>query len=124
MNLEARLQRIEKRVAEREKPKAILMYSDPLFFARHSLNFEPDCWQERVLSWTGKRWLLNCSRQSGKSTIAAIHSLHRAYYFPRSLILLVSPSLRQSAELFRKVLDFLGLLAVRPALTEDNNTIS
>jgi hypothetical protein len=41
-------------------------------------------------------------------------------HFPKSLILLVSPSLRQSAELFKKVTEFLNLLAVRPALTEDN----
>jgi hypothetical protein len=120
MSIENRLQRISKRLTEREKPKAVVTYSDPLFFATHMLKFQPDPWQERVLSWTGKRLLLNCCRQSGKSTTTAILALHRAYYFPRSLILLVSPSLRQSAELFRKVLDFLALLPVRPALTEDN----
>jgi hypothetical protein len=32
----------------------------------------------------------------------------------------VSPTLRQSGELFRKVQDFLTLLPVRPALVEDN----
>jgi hypothetical protein len=117
---ETRLLRIERRVAEKRKPKAILTYSDPLFFARHSLNFAPDPWQERVLSWTGNRLLLNCCRQSGKSTTTAIAALHKALHFPKSLILLISPSLRQSAELFRKVLDFLGLLPVRPTLTEDN----
>jgi hypothetical protein len=120
MTQEARLLRIEKRIAERERPKAVLTYSDPLFFARHSLSFAPDPWQEQVLSWHGKRLLLNCCRQSGKSTTTAILALHRAYYFPRSLILLVSPSLRQSAELFKKVTEFLSLLTVRPALTEDN----
>jgi hypothetical protein len=47
-------------------------------------------------------------------------ALHRALYFAKSLILLVSPSLRQSAELFRKASEFLALLPVRPALIEDN----
>jgi hypothetical protein len=120
MSLATRIQRIEKRITEREKPRAVLTYSDPLFFAHHSLSFVPDTWQERVLSWQGKKLLLNCCRQSGKSTTTAILALHRALHFPKSLILLVSPSLRQSAELFRKVLDFLGLLPVRPTLTEDN----
>jgi len=82
---EARLCRIEKRIAERNKLKAVLTYSDPLFFARHSLNFAPDAWQERVLSWTGKRLFLNCCRQSGKSTTTAILALHRALYFARAL---------------------------------------
>jgi hypothetical protein len=73
-----------------------------------------------VLTAESARVLLNCCRQSGKSTTTAILGLHRALYFPRSLILLVSPSLRQSSELFKKVQDFLTCLPVRPALTEDN----
>jgi hypothetical protein len=120
MRLETRIARIDKRITEREKPKSVLTYSDPLFFARHSLGFHPDPWQEKVLQWDGKRLLLNCCRQSGKSTTTAILALHRALYFAKSLILLVSPSLRQSAELFKKVAEFLALLSVRPALTEDN----
>src|SRR5215204_1245877 len=117
---ELRLCQIEKRLAEKRKPKAILTYSDPLFFAQHSLNFAPDAWQEKVLSWQGKRLLLNCCRQSGKSTTTAILALHRALYFAKSLILLVSPSLRQSSELFKKISEFLARLPARPALVEDN----
>jgi hypothetical protein len=93
---------------------------DPVAFAAEALGFVPDPWQERTLRWTGKRLLLNCSRQSGKSTTAAVLGLHRALYWPKSLILLVSPSLRQSAELFRKVADLMASLATGPALTEDN----
>lgn len=93
---------------------------DPAVFARDSLGISPDSWQDRALRWDGKRMLLNCSRQTGKSTIAAIKALHRGLYYPRSLVLLVSPSLRQSGELFRKVTDFLDTLNHRPELTEDN----
>ena len=93
---------------------------DPARFARQSLNFEPDQWQEQVLRWTGKRLLLNCCRQSGKSTTAGVLALHRALFYPESLILLVSPSLRQSGELFRKVGDALEQLKERPSLLEDN----
>lgn len=93
---------------------------DPARFARVSLGFEPDAWQARVLQWSGQRLLLNCSRQSGKSTTTAILSLHRALYHPKSLILLVSPSQRQSSELFRKVTEYLARLDVLPELEEDN----
>lgn len=92
---------------------------DPVAFAVE-LGFTPDPWQESVLRWTGKRLLMNCCRQSGKSTTAAVLGLHRALYHPKSLVLLVSPSLRQSSELFRKVTEFLGNLSVRPKLLEDN----
>jgi hypothetical protein len=79
---------------------------DPVIFAREALGFSPDFWQEQVLRWSGKRLLLCCARQTGKSTVTAILALHRAIFYPASLVLLVSPSLRQSSELFRKVLSF------------------
>lgn len=95
---------------------------DPVIFAREALSFIPDPWQERALRWNGKRLLLNCCRQSGKSTTAAILALHRALFYPASLVLLVSPSLRQSSELFRKVQDMLKTLpqGQQPELVEDN----
>jgi len=49
--------------------------------------------------------LLNCCRQSGKSSVAAWLALHTALYRERALVLLLSPSLRQSGELFRKVIE-------------------
>lgn len=93
---------------------------DPDLFAREFLSFQPDPWQTKLLRWSGKRMLLNCSRQSGKSTSTAILALHRAVFYPDSLILLVSPSLRQSVELFRKIADFLGRLAEKPKMVEEN----
>jgi len=93
---------------------------DPVRFATEVLGFEPDEWQKRVLEWRGKKLILNCSRQSGKSTVAGILGVHRALYFPNSLILLVSPSQRQSSELFRKVTEQLNILPDKPKRTEDN----
>ena len=92
---------------------------DPVVFS-HGLGFKPDPWQVQTLRWSGRRLLLNCARQSGKSTVAALLGVHRAIYYPGSLILLVSPSLRQSSELFRKVTDWFDLLPVRPEMPEDN----
>jgi hypothetical protein len=70
----------------------------------------PDCWQRAFLASRAKRRLVLCSRQSGKSTVSAAVALRTALTEPRSLVLLLSPTLRQSAELFRKVLDLYGAL--------------
>jgi hypothetical protein len=78
---------------------------DRAAFAR-VLGLEPDAWQEDLLRSTSARVLLNCSRQSGKSTMTAVIALHRALYHPGSLILCLAPALRQSQELFGKVLGF------------------
>ena len=50
-----------------------------------------------------RRSLLLASRQSGKSEVCACAALWTARYLPGSLTLLLSHSLRGSAELFRKV---------------------
>jgi hypothetical protein len=65
----------------------------------------PDAWQVQVLTSQAPRLLLNCSRQSGKSAVCSVLALHVALTQPGSLILLLSPSLRQSQELFKKVHD-------------------
>jgi hypothetical protein len=65
---------------------------------------ELDPWQQDVLTSTAPRLLLNCSRQSGKSTIAAVLATYEALSRPEALILCVSPTLRQSQELFKKCL--------------------
>ena len=71
----------------------------------HTCGLPPDPWQASVLRSCAPRQLLLCCRQSGKSTTTACLALHHALYQPGALILLLSPSLRQSQELFRKVQD-------------------
>jgi hypothetical protein len=61
----------------------------------------PDPWQARLLESWEPRSLLLCCRQAGKSTAAAALALRQALLFPGSLVLLLSPTLRQSGELFR-----------------------
>ena len=78
---------------------------DPTILFREVVGV-PDPWQSSVLRSEGNRILLNTSRQSGKSTVAACVSLHTALHSPGSLVLLISPSLRQSSELFKKVTGF------------------
>jgi hypothetical protein len=78
---------------------------DRVSFAQR-LGVVPDRWQEGLLRSDSDRILLNCSRQSGKSTMSAVLALHRALYHPGSLILCLAPALRQSQELFGKVAGF------------------
>src|ERR1700733_2972643 len=80
----------------------------------------PDPWQRQLLFAPERQILLNCSRQSGKSRTVAALAVHTAVFQPGSLTLLLSPSLRQSVELFRKVLD--GYRAIgRPVATAAAN---
>jgi hypothetical protein len=65
----------------------------------------PDPWQRELLAAANRQVLLNCSRQAGKSTVVAALALHTALFTTGALVLLLSPSQRQSAEIFRKVLE-------------------
>jgi hypothetical protein len=77
----------------------------------------PDPWQRELLLCADRQVLLNASRQSGKSTVVSALALHTALFTPGALVLLVSPSLRQSAEIFRKVIDaYKALSRPLPAL--------
>ncbi|NMB13540.1 MAG: hypothetical protein GX977_14780 [Firmicutes bacterium] len=92
----------------------------PVKWAKEVLGFQADRWQQQVLESTERQIILNVTRQGGKSTVTAIKALHRALYYPNSLILVISPSLRQSGEFFRKVKDGFQRLSEKPSLLEDN----
>jgi hypothetical protein len=98
----------------------LLHATDPVAFAVDRLGFTPDPWQAALMRSPSKRIALNCSRQSGKSTSAAVLAVHTAVYDPGALILLVSPSARQSKELFAKTASLLKMLQPVQALEEDN----
>jgi hypothetical protein len=95
---------------------------DAVEFARDRLKFEPDARQIDVLRSDAKRGILNCSRQWGKSTIAAAKAVHRAYTREKSLVLVASPTDRQSAELIRKASEMVAALGIRPRGDGDNQT--
>src|SRR5262245_17265857 len=78
------------------------------------LGMTPDDWQREILQGDHSRLLLNCCRQAGKSTVVAAYAVQRAQTLPNVLVLLVSPSLRQSTELFRLVKRFHSSLAEAP----------
>lgn len=76
--------------------------SDAVGWARENLGFEADGKQAKVLGSTTRRGILNCSRQWGKSTTCAVKAVHHAEFHPGSLVLVASPSLRQSSEFIAK----------------------
>ena len=103
---------VQKRLAARQNPDDSALrdlQSDPTLVMNRG-GMSPDAWQERLLRSPASRLLLLCSRQSGKSTVAAALALLTALLRHRSLVLVLSPSLRQSSELFRKVLDLFASL--------------
>jgi hypothetical protein len=98
-------------------------YGDPVTFARERLGFIPDPKQTGILSGNHRRLLVNCSRQWGKSTVTAAKALHVALSRPESLVLIASPTLRQSGEFVRKVKGFMYRLGIRPR-GDGHNAIS
>ena len=85
---------------------------EPAEWVRRKLGFEPDATQAQVLDSRGKRGLLNCTRQWGKSTVTAARAVHEAYCHRESLTLVVSPSARQSGEFMRKAARFTAQLGM------------
>jgi hypothetical protein len=81
----------------------------------------PDPWQTSLLSSNSTRMLLLCSRQSGKSTVAAALAVKAALLEAPALVLLLSPTLRQSGELFRdKILTFYNRLGRPVRVTQES----
>ena len=77
-------------------------------FTRQRLGFDPNPLQELA-----RRGIVNCTRQWGKSTVAAAKAVHRAYCQPDSLILVLSLSARQSGEFVRKAEEFVSRLGIK-----------
>jgi hypothetical protein len=95
---------------------------DRVSFAE-KLGIVPDGWQLDLLGSSSGRVLLNCCRQSGKSTMSAVVALHRAIYHPGSLILCLAPALRQSQELFSTIVGFYRELG-RPLAPQGERKLS
>ena len=74
----------------------------------------PDGWQARLMRERPRRGLILASRQVGKTTTCGQIGLHTALYSSSALVLIVSPSQRQSGEIFRSVMTFYRKLKGAP----------
>ena len=98
----AQLRRAVKELKGRVPGRMPAVPEDRLEFA-NALRIVPDPWQRELLQSEAPRVLLNCARQSGKSTMAGVVALHKSLVAPGSLILILAPAERQAKELFSKV---------------------
>lgn len=89
-----------------------------------ALGLDLDPWQLDVLAGDWPRALLNCSRQSGKSTVTALLAAAEITTTPGSTVLIVAPSDRQSALLYRSALGFYRRLGGEvPATAETRRSL-
>jgi hypothetical protein len=115
----SRLEVLARRQDDRKAAVLAELAQDPVRILTRA-GLEPDPWQADLLHSNAPRILLLASRQAGKSSVAAALALKAALLRSGSLVLLLSPSLRQSGELYRKVLDLFGALGRPLAVTAES----
>jgi hypothetical protein len=85
---------------------ALLQLLDISYFAAVRCKFRCDVRQRDLLRRESKQVVLNCSRQSGKSTLTALKILHTAFWRPNSTVVVTATVLTQTEELLLKVREF------------------
>jgi hypothetical protein len=102
-----------------------LAYSlDPVLWARETLGYRPDDWQAKLLRSRSKKIILNCSRQSGKSTTCAALGLHESIYRRPSFGLVIAPTQDQSSELMLKFDEFRGAVELPSAYMSSDTKLA
>jgi hypothetical protein len=82
-----------------ESPVLVRIRQDPARILTEA-GVTPDPWQAAALRCSSVRICMLASRQAGKSLAAGALALFTALAFARSLVLILSPSQRQSGEIF------------------------
>ncbi len=93
---------------------------DPVVFAQEFFGFQVKEYQASLLRDKSKRVVVRWSRQAGKTTCIALRAIWFACAYPKTLTLIVAPTLRQSMIMSDRIGDFLGALPKekRQALVE------
>ena len=89
-------------------------------WARATLDFNPDPYQQEMLDTETAKTIVCGARQTGKSTAAAIKVLHEALNNDNCLIILAGPSGRQSGQIMEKAKECARRL-VAPLAPPDND---
>lgn len=100
---------------------------NPIEFHREHLAAELpslDEWQLEASLNTSPNFLLLCGRQTGKSTWAALMAVWKVVEFSNKLVLLISPTQRQSMELYDKAMKLFDCVGHnrRPAVLKRTQT--
>lgn len=69
--------------------------------------YDLDPWQRELVQSPAKQVLIAAARQVGKTLACGVVAAHEALRLPDGLVVVVSPSQRQSTELFRGVVDLI-----------------
>jgi hypothetical protein len=94
---------------------------DICLFAR-ACGINPDPVQQQLLTTQSNRVLVNCCRQWGKSSLTSIISLHAAIYSAPAMIVIVSPSMQQSTEVYKKCHDYWQKIPGAPRANQESLT--
>jgi hypothetical protein len=124
--LRSELKRLQARLAMKTagQPTALQRLRDDPTRLMADAGMPPDEWQRDLLRGDHDRILLLASRQIGKSQTATALALKQAIMEPGSLVLLLSPTLRQSGELFRDKLKRLYNALGRPIPTRQESALT
>ncbi len=104
----------------KQASKALVIPDDPVVFARDFFGFDAKEYQAGLLRDKSKRIVVRWSRQAGKTTCIALRAIWFACMHPKTLTLIVAPTLRQSMIMADRIQDFLAGLPKdkRSALVE------
>jgi hypothetical protein len=120
-----RLSGLEKTIRRRTAPEHPALWAlrrDPARTLTEA-GIRPDQWQVSLLRSSFRRMLILASRQVGKSLTAGALALHAALANAGALVLILSPTLRQSSELFKdKILRLYGALG-RPLQADTESAL-
>jgi hypothetical protein len=122
MTLTRRLAQMRAHLEARQVPRGTVC-TNAVELWRRLYGADPDPWQREILLAPDGRVLMNCCRQSGKSTTSAVLGLYEALYHAPALIVLLSASLRQAQELGKVVFDAYRRLG-KPVSAEAENRLS
>lgn len=76
---------------------------NPVTFFKWLTGWEPRSFQKKFMKSEKRRVIVVTSRQVGKSEVTAVKAVWKAWLFPNQFILVLSPTIRQSQELFKKI---------------------
>jgi phage FluMu gp28-like protein len=94
--------------AVKQVSKAVAISEDPVVFARDFFGFDAKEYQAGLLRDMSKRIVVRWSRQAGKTTCIALRAIWFACMHPKTLTLIVAPTLRQSMIMADRIQDFLA----------------
>lgn len=95
----------------------------PVEFAKEVLGVKPFPYQIKLLNDSHKRLVAVMGRQSGKTTTIAVKALYFAITNSNASVLIISPSLRQSMIMFRRISDFILASPLKFRVVRSTRTI-